>query len=191
MGISSKSDFQDWCEMHNTPEEILEEYKVYAYGNDIVPLRMESKKDLVAYYPYIVTVMAKNKDSGVIHLSEKSYIDTSEEEKLNWDLKALIRYWKKCKKNHDVFDKNEALKKIVWPIDDTPEDYEIELVERVAEYGAKAIIDDLHDSYHDRMRNEWYQLMIDAGWSKQEAYKWVYGWKRYFNNTEILGLENT
>lgn len=190
MGISGKSDFQDICEMHHTPEQILKNYKVYAYNNTLVPLQMISKKDLVAYYPYIVTIMGKFKDDGVIWLSEKSYIDTSEEKKLNLDLETLIRYWKKCKRNHKEFDKNEALKMIVWPTDDIPEDYEIELVDRVAEYGAKATIDDLHDSYHDRMRNEWYQLMIDAGWNKQQAYKWVYGWKRYFDNDEIIGLEN-
>lgn len=190
MGISGKSDFQDICEMHYTPEEILKNYKVYAYNNTIVPLQMISKKDLVAYYPYIVAIMAKDDSGGVIHLSEKSYIDTSEEERLNWDLETLVRYWKKCKRNHKEFDKNEALKRIVWPTDDIPEDYEIELVERVAEYGAKATIDDLHDSYHDGMRNEWYQLMIDAGWNKQQAYRWVYGWKRYFDNDEIIGLEN-
>ncbi len=178
MGISGKSDFQDWCEMHNTPEEILEKYKVYAYGNDIVPLRMESKKELVAYYPYLVTMMFSNKeDGGHIHLSQRSFIDIEEEERLDYKIKDLKKYYNKCKRKKEKFDKNKALERILFLGE--PEPYEIELVNRVAELGDKATFENLHDSFHDRMRDEWYQLMLDNGWNKWTAYRWVYGWHRW------------
>lgn len=164
--------------MHNTPEEILEKYQVYAYGNDIVPLRMESKKDLVAYYPYLTTMVYSNKEEGGrIHLSDKSYIDIEEEERLNRKINDLKKYYKKCKRNKEEFDKNKALELICWL--EEPKPYHIELVNRVAEFGNKATIENIHDPFHDRMREEWYQLMLDNGWGEQRAYRWVYGWQRW------------
>ena len=85
MGVSSKCDFGDTCSMFNTPQEILEKYKVYAYDNDIVPLKMETEKDLIAYYPYLVTLMCCNKEEGgIIHLSHESYIDSEEREHMEY-----------------------------------------------------------------------------------------------------------
>ena len=120
MGISGKSDFQDIVEMHYSAEEILSKYKIYASINDIIPLKIETKKDLVAYYPYLVSVMSSNKEEGGVIMLYKSYIDMEEEKSLTYKLNDLIKYYKKCKRKKIPFDKNEALKKINYYAGDYP-----------------------------------------------------------------------
>ena len=181
MGICGKSDFQDLCEMHYTPAEIIEKYKIYAAGNDIVPLKMESEKDLVAYYTYLISSMFGSKDGGHIHLMGKSFIDLEEEEQLTLEMDAVKKYYRSCKRNKKPFDRDEALRRIVFPIDCKPKKHEEEIVDRVAKLGEKATIEDIHDPWHDRMRGEWYKLMIDRGWDENEAYKWVYGFRRFID----------
>ena len=184
MGISGKCDFEDTCSMFNTPQEILEKYQVYAYDNDIVPLKMETEKDLIAYYPYLVTLMCCNKEEGgIIHLSHESYIDSEEREHMEYKLNEIKRYYRKCKRKKQPFDKDEALKLLSW-YGSKPKDYEIAIVDRVAELGENATVEDLHDKIHDHMRKEWLDLMIKAGWDKRVAYKWVYGWLRGFKKWE-------
>lgn len=183
MGISGKCGFQETVEIYGA-QNILDKYKVYAANNEIIPLKMESEKDLVAYYTYGTPFMSGGKDGGVIMLSSESYIDTEEREDLQWNLKELQKYYKKCKRNKISFDKEEALKKITlfWP----PEDYQIELVDRVAEKGNKATIEGLHTQWHDSRRKEWFDLMVDKyDWDKNRAYRWVYGWNRWYDMLKV------
>ena len=179
-GISGKSDFQDFCEMHHTPEEVLEKYDIYARVDDIIPLKMESKKDLVAYYPYLTSIVCSSKDErGVVKLSDQSYIDGEEQERLDWRIEKLIKYYKKCKRKKRVYDPNEALQEICWVSIDEPQKYEIDLVNRVAELGEKATTEDIYDPWCDKKRRQWYDLMIKNGWAKEIAYRWIYGWRRW------------
>ena len=147
---------------------------------------MESEKDLIAYYPYLVYLMCSSKeDGGVIHLSEKSYIDIEEEESLTWKINILKKYYRKCKRYKISFDDQEALDLIRICDASSPKEYEIKLINKVKELGEQAIIDGIHDDWHDRMRKEWYDLMVEAGWEKSKAYRWVYGWNRYLEKYEL------
>lgn len=191
MGLSGKSDFQDIVEMHYSAEKILSKYKIYASIKDIIPLKIETKKDLVAYYPYLVSTMSSNKEEGgVIRLSQKSYINMEEEESLTYKLNNLIKYYKKCKRKKIPFDKNEALKKINLFSEDYPRQYEIDLVNRVAEFGTKATIENIHDPMHDRMRKEWFDLMVESGWDEDIAYRWIFGWSRWLNRSKKVEDNN-
>lgn len=179
MSISGMSDFQDFCEIHYTPEEIIENFQIYRSVNDIIPLKIQSKKDLVAFYPFPVAILSSDKENGHIYLADKSYIDIEEIQKISWCLHNVIKYYKKCKRKKILFDKNAALEKMV--LFEPPEPFQIELIDRVAEFGEKAKIDGLHDSSHDTKRNRWYDLMINNGWDMAVAYKWVYGNDRFFD----------
>ncbi len=180
MGFSGKADFQDVCEMHYTPEEILSKFEIYARVGDIIPLKIETKKDLIAYYPYLtVAIYSSRNNTGTIKLSEKSYIDKEEEEQMTRKLETIKRYYKKCKRKKIPFDKNEALQKIAQFPEDEPGQYLIDLVNRVAELGTKATIEDIHDPMHDRMRKKWLDLMVEYGWDEHVAYRWIFGWRRY------------
>lgn len=191
MGISGKADFEDVCTMHHSAEEILSKYEIYASINDIIPLKIQTEKDLVAYYPYLVAAMYSSKeDGGTIRLTSKSYIDIEEEEHLTWRLNDLIRYYKKCKRKKIPFDKNEALKKINLFSEDYPRQYEIDLVNRVAEFGTKATIENIHDPMHDRMRKEWFDLMVESGWNEDIAYRWIFGWSRWLNRSKKVEDNN-
>lgn len=183
MGLSGKCDFQDTCEIFGA-QTILEKYKVYAAGNGIVPLAMNSEKDLVAYYPYLVAVMVSDKGrGGEIHLSRQSFIDAEEREWLEWRLKCGIRYWKRCKRKQERFDEKECLEQIIF-FSETETDKKI--VERIKTDGDKATVNGLHDATHDRMRAEWLKLMVDAGWDEMEAKHWIYGnWR-----VNLRGMED-
>ena len=183
MGISGKCGFQETVESRGA-DVILEKYQIFARNNELIPLKMESEKDLIAYYTYGTSIIGWDDDHGVIILSDKSYIDQEEEELLDCRLEILKKYWRKCKRKKIPFDKNEALSRIVWPTDDEPQPYEIELVNRVAELGEAATGENLHDVFHDRMRKEWYELMIENGWDEKRAYAWVYGWRRFLERNK-------
>ena len=179
MGISSKSDFQDHCEMFNDAWNIINNYDVYVGSHDIVPLKFREPKDLLPYYPFLVGMMFSSEGTGKIILGDRSFIDIEEEEWLSHKLEAVMRIYRRCKRKHIPFDKEAAKTSICLFARDDLLPHEAEIINRVEKYGDKATIDNLHDPVHDRMRNEWYQLMTDGGWSEDEAYRWIYGWTRW------------
>ena len=189
MGLSGKCDFQDTIEIFGD-DKIINDYNIYV--NDfILPLRIESKKDLIALYPFIISSMwSDNKTGGKINIGFSSFIDEEESEWLQYKLDRVIRYWKKCKRKKIPFDEEEAYKKICFG-NFPPQKHEIEIVKRVKEFGDKATIYDIHDSTHDYIREEWYKLMIEFGWDEKVAYRWVYGWHRFFSKYyNITNKEN-
>lgn len=181
MSIAGKCCFEDTVEIFGA-DNILNKYRVYI-GDNILPLRMESEKDLIPYYPYLESIMISNKnDGGVIRLQTDSFINIEEREWITWRLEKLKKYYRKCKRKHNPYSLEEAQKLICWY---EPQLYEKELIKRVQKFGEKATIDDLHDNLHEHMRKELYELMLEYGWSESEAYPWVYGWRRYFEKNKI------
>ena len=98
--FSSKCDVYDSLVMiHNITD--FSNVRIYASGNHIIPLRIDSQKDLIPYYPYLVAMMSSSKDGYMsVYLSGKSYVDTEEEERLQWRLNQLKKYYRRCKRNH-------------------------------------------------------------------------------------------
>lgn len=178
MSISGKCDFSDTVEFYGA-DKILNNYKIYAAHNDVIPLKFEKPADLIAYYPYIVGMMCGSKDGyGIIHLSERSYIDIEEEENMKWRLDTVKRIWRRCKRKKVPFDR-AAAEKALCTFREPLSNYKKEIIDRVENLGDKATIEDIHDEWHDRMRKEWYELMVTNGWDEVTAYRWVFGWKRY------------
>lgn len=186
------SKYSGRCDCYDVLVDIREitdfsKVKIYAYGNFIIPLRIDSQKDLMPYYPYIVAISVGNSDgTQIIHLSKKSYVDAEEEDHLTWDLDTLKRYYRRQKRKHQPFDSAEALKKISF-FSESPEvapEYKKELVNRVREFGEKATIEDIHIPFMDTMRQQLYEDMIAAGWNDDKAYEWCFGWKRLWDRTK-------
>ena len=174
--------------MFEGADRLINDFKIYAYGNEVIPLKFEKPADLIAYYPYLVVMQyGSSHGGGVIHLSKESFIDSEEKEQLQWKMDCIKTMYRKCKRNHIPFDRKAAEKEISWH--DEPRPYETEIIDRVEHDGNKATIDGIHDSMHDRMRDEWYKLMIDNGWNEDMAYRWVYGWSRWLgkNKAEKYG----
>ena len=64
---TGKSDFCDWCEMHNNPQEIVEKASVY-YGDAKVAIN--SPHDLIPYYTHLTAMIASDQNGKQnIHLS--------------------------------------------------------------------------------------------------------------------------
>ena len=100
---TGKSDFADWCEMHNTPSEVVEKANVY-----LGPAKIEIKdeKDLIPYYTNLTAMIAVNhelKKSQSIHLSKDSFIDEEEREFLAWRVEECIKLARKAKKEKVAF----------------------------------------------------------------------------------------
>ena len=118
---TGKSDFCDWCEMHNTPEEIVEKATIYI-GNAKVDIK--EPKDLIPYYTNLIASMGCSKDSQIINLSKSSYIDEEEEERLAWRIRDAICEARKAKRNKEELTAQMLIKndpfssdsKIIWHV---------------------------------------------------------------------------
>lgn len=119
-------------------------------------------------------MMSSSKDGEMsVHLSKKSYVDAEEEERLQWRLDQLKKYYRRCKRNHESYDEKEAIKKIcIW---DTAEEYEAELVNRVKIDGEKATYIGIHIPMFDKMRKKLYDEMVAAGYNEFKAKLWCFG----------------
>lgn len=173
---SGRCDLADTIGIHGV-EEIINKYKIY-YCDQILPLEVKKKKDLIPYYPFLVREMFSSKESGgVIRISAESYVDREEREHLQWILDAVLKYWRKCKRNHLEFNKEEAIKKVSWM--GSSREYEKEIINRVAELGKDATIEGIHEPIHDHYRQYLYDEMVANGWDECVSYRWCFGWDRW------------
>lgn len=175
---SGKCDFYDSCSIHGA-DEIIKKYNIYAYDNEVIPLKIETEKDLVPYYPYLVRMMSGGSENGgCIYLSKESFVDSEEQECLRWRLDDLKMYWRRCKRKKVPFDRREAERLAVgWR--GYPENFELELVNRVEKDGEKATLDGIHTPMHESYRQELYDEMVKFEYSEDIAYRWCFGWKRW------------
>lgn len=179
------------CDVYDSLIDIREitdfsKLKVYAAGHELVPLRIDSIKELAPYFPYATSIMHGGSDGElIIHLSKESATDSKEQNFLEAVMNNVKRYYRKCKREKKDFDREKALKQIVWPIDDTPQQYEIEIVDRVALYGEKATVDGIHMPLHDHNRQALYEDMIELGWAEGQAYRWCFGWDRWLDRERL------
>lgn len=166
--FSGKCDLYDW--FYGKQEEDLKNYKIYAAGN-IIPLKIETIKDLVPYYPYLVASAGWNDGRGIIHLSSSSFVDREEEETLTLSLESLLRYYRRCKRKHVPYEPEEAVRHCFgsWG---APED--LELAQRVSEDGEKATIQYVHSGFAFYYRNKLFEEMLIVGYTPFEAAHWVH-----------------
>lgn len=175
---SGKCDVYDTLVMIHEVED-FSKVKIYHHFGDVVPLRIDSKKDLAPFYPFLTSMMISSGDEITIILSSKSFVDIEEAEWLQWKLDDLLRYWRRCQRKEQPFDRDEAERIVSWRTGDKPESHVMELIDRVEELGDKATVEDIHDSMHDMMRKELMDEMIRLGWDEDVAYKWCFGFERW------------
>ena len=77
---TGKSDFFDWCNMHNKPEDVIKKATVFLSGAKIT---FEKPEDLIPYYTHTIASMSCSKEKQFINLSKESYLDTREKERLS------------------------------------------------------------------------------------------------------------
>ena len=97
-----KCDFYDSIVMINLDgdrsaiEEYLKETNIYIRGKDGREHKVDCKteKDLAKYYPYLVGIGAFGKEKRTVVLSSKCFIDSEEEEFLNFHIQDA--YFLQC-----------------------------------------------------------------------------------------------
>ena len=135
-----------------------------------------SLKDLIPYYPYIITMgYHDNEDpsKSIVCLSSESYIDKSEKEFLELRLRCLIRAYNRCKRKNVEFNIEEEVNKI-WFHPDWERDVIIEIANRVKEKGENATIDGLHIWLYEHYRKELVHEMFKHGLDPKD-----YGYGRF------------
>lgn len=178
--FSGKCDFADYIEIHGIDKVMQSDVFI---GNNLVPLRIETKKDLVPYYPMLVSVCASENGVGMIRLTEESYIDTLDNQYKRFFLENAIKDYKRYKKKGKPFDVHGVYLR---------SKAENEIRKRVLASNGKTKfkdIEDLHTQTSEIYRKNLFDEMVRAGWREQEAYLYVYhdisGAIRYGNGTKI------
>lgn len=97
---TGKSDFEDWCEMHNKPSEIVEKAEIYLGGAKV---DIKNEKDLIPYYTHLIASMSCCSGEQHINLARESFIDSEEQDRMGWRISDLITAARKAKKDKVEF----------------------------------------------------------------------------------------
>lgn len=162
--FSGKCDFADEVDIFGF--NTIKNSEVYV--SNVGPLKIESQKDLIPYYPYIVGMSYHDnvKKTGVINLSSRSFNDSEEERHVKFQVNTTLKYAAKCKRNKKPFDIDEALKRIALSI---PDITDREICNRIKDGKIKNIADfddtcyDIHDSMHDYYRRQLIEAATKEG----------------------------
>ena len=174
---SGKCDFKDMCEIHNI-DNILKS-NVYI-GWNIIPLKFESEKDLIPYYPYIVGSSSTTNGVGEIRLSTESYVDRSERESLEFYTKACQKYVNKCKRKKEFCDIGHFNKENNYGYNEVYEEIISRLMMVGFEKDFKFTLDGIYLPMAERYRKELYDEMIKNGWDENKSKRWCFGWRKEY-----------
>lgn len=139
-------------------------------------LKINNQKDLAKYYPYLTGCMYGSKGRHVVILSSRSFIDSEEAEFIEWTKNDLLKYYRKCKRTKKPYTADEALKAACSFWGGNFDDWEIELAKRIEKDGEKVNVKGIHRPMHDYYREQWFEKMVELGYTEDEADRWIYGW---------------
>ena len=135
-------------------------------------LKIECEKDLAPYYPYLISVGAFNRgeERQYILLSRRSFVDSEEQERLDWALEDALKAYNRCKRKKISFDPEEYIKSYWGQMPD----WEKELVYRVAKDGKKATTERLHTPIHDYFRRRLAEELERLGYDDWFIRRWLF-----------------
>ena len=188
---TGKSDFDDWCNMHNKPEDVIKKATVFLNGAKIT---FEKPEDLIPYYTHTIASMSCSKEKQFINLSKESYLDTREKERLsNFIYNSIIWAQKahrekksfnldfiKDQKNYKVYSLEDdyILNSIVNKIKKYPEliKFPIKCDSIIREYILPHYFDDIHDKTITSLKEDFIKYAEENGFAsyKENASIGVY-----------------
>lgn len=174
---SGKCDFCDMCDIHNV-DNILKS-NVYI-GRNIIPLKFETEKDLIPYYPYLVATSATTNGVGEIRLSSESYVDRQERETLEWYVKDCQKYVNKCKRKKEFCDISHFNKENDCGYNEIYEEIISRLMMVGFEKDFKFTLDGIYLPMAERYRKELYDEMIKNGWDEFKSRQWCFGCRKEY-----------
>ena len=156
-------------------EEILPKVSIYL-GESIIPLRIDTYKDLIPYFPFVPYICGSDPSGMMLRLPSMSFVDQTEQERVKYAKERVMKDYNRCKRAHtDFIPKNYYI------------DGEIEYViaNDLAAHGKK-YIDEKEYRNIDHFLTDFYRKeldvdMINAGWEEPRAFQWVYGWRALFD----------
>ena len=177
---TGKSDFDDWCNMHNKPEDVIKKAIVFLNGAKIT---FKKPEDLIPYYTHTIASMSCSKEKQFINLSKESYLDTREKERLsNFIYNSIIWAQKahrekksfnldfiKDQKNYKVYslEDNYILNSIVNKIKKYPEliKFPIKCDSIIKEYILPHYFDDIHDKTITSLKEDFIKYAEENGFA--------------------------
>ena len=177
---TGKSDFFDWCNMHNKPEDVIKKATVFLSGAKIT---FEKPEDLIPYYTHTIASMSCSKEKQFINLSKESYLDTREKERLsNFIYNSIIWAQKahrekknfnldfiKDQKNYKVYSLEDdyILNSIVNKIKKYPEliKFPIKCDSIIKEYILPHYFDDIHDKTITSLKEDFIKYAEENGFA--------------------------
>lgn len=177
---TGKSDFFDWCNMHNKPEDVIKKATVFLSGAKIT---FEKPEDLIPYYTHTIASMSCSKEKQFINLSKESYLDTREKERLSnfihnsiiWAQKAHREKknfnldFIKDQKNYKVssLEDDYILSSIVNKIKKYPEliKFPIKCDSIIKEYILPHYFDDIHDKTITSLKEDFIKYAKENGFA--------------------------
>ena len=170
---SGKCDLEDHLWMSCTEEEINKRIQNSKYYVGDIRIKADCIKDLVPYYPFIISSGGHSKESECLYLSTESYVDRREREILLWRKKDMVRELNRAKRKK--LQVNEDMLINACCTYDNDEEYTWTLAKRVLEFGDKAEYRDLHIPLYDKLyREPLYEEMIKCGYDEKFARHWIY-----------------
>ena len=177
---TGKSDFFDWCNMHNKPEDVIKKATVFLSGAKIT---FEKPEDLIPYYTHTIASMSCSKEKQFINLSKESYLDTREKERLsNFIYNSIIWAQKahrekksfnldfiKDQKNYKIYSSEDdyILSSIVNKIKKYPEliKFPIKCDSIIKEYILPHYFDDIHDKTITSLKEDFIKYAEENGFA--------------------------
>lgn len=177
---TGKSDFFDWCNIHNKPEDVIKKATVFLSGAKIT---FEKPEDLIPYYTHTIASMSCSKEKQFINLSKESYLDTREKERLsNFIYNSIIWAQKahrekksfnldfiKDQKNYKIYSSEDdyILSSIVNKIKKYPEliKFPIKCDSIIKEYILPHYFDDIHDKITTSLKEDFIKYAEENGFA--------------------------
>lgn len=183
---SGKCDFYDTISLYGI--DYIKNSDVYVGSfstkNRNHKIKINSSKDCIPYYPFIISCAGFNKDKSTIYLSDESWVDIEEKEWLNRWLAEILKEYDRCKRKKAPFDEEIVFEKLCFGLIDLgfrrslySHDTELrEIISRVAKYSKKATVKGIHlGTKNNLYREPLYEEMVKNGYSKEYAKEWIYG----------------
>mgnify|MGYP007069954144 CR=1 FL=1 len=166
---SGKCDFGDTYEILG---ERMKNADVFI-GDNKVPLELNSKKDALPYFPFIVGLMGSSDEKTVIYLSSESYVDEHEREILDMEWLQMQRLYRKLAK--------KGIPTVETLIAGSLSQ-DVQMAQAMIDMKGKGSRpDNLTLSYLDYYRENLYKDMIASGYDEDLSYRWAYGFKRWLS----------
>ena len=135
-------------------------------------LDIHNQYDAALYYPYIVAIAAHDKDRSTIILSSECFIDSEEKEHISWWARDVLAAVRRCKRKKIKFDPDEQYEKMNWLNWNSKQLRQV--IDAIVKDGDKATFDHIHLNMHEHYRKTWYEYLVEIGYDKHKAARWVY-----------------